>query len=847
MNHPKLQEILTTLKAKPQGSQWIARCPAHKDKSPSLSVAQGDKGILLACHAGCSVSAIASALGFKVKDLFNPKEKPAAPTARRKIIKIYDYRDEMGTLLYQAVRFEPKGFSQRQPSGGGWKWELNGVRRVLYRLPELLQADRSEPVFVVEGEKDVDNLRALGLVAVCNPQGAGKWKEEFSEFLRDRKVVVLADNDQPGRDHADAVAASTRKTARSVRVLSFNREIAGIAVPDKGDVSDWLKAGGTKEQLLAEVAKLAEWQPAVDPKRNKRVICTATIDFIVDERGLWATEDGETTLVCSPLFVEAYTRDVANDQWGKLLRLVDPDGIEHTYVLPAAHLAGEGQIYREQLLNLGLEIRPGLKPKRFLDAYLRIEVKEKARCVDKIGWYENAFIFPDETLGASDNERIYLQADSAGNHLLKSSGTLDEWKDAIGRYCIDNQRMTFVVAAAFAASLLTPLHTESGGFHFYGYSSRGKSTLQYIAGSVWGGGSSKGFLKRWRTTSNGLESVAAYHNDSLLCLDEIGECDARELGAIVYMLGNGQGKIRSQKMGGVRRVLEWQNLVISSGEKTIEAHIQTANQKTYAGQEVRMVNIPAEAAFNLGVFDHLHTFKSGEAFSKHLREASVRLYGTPIREFLRKVIGQNLLEKLKLDWKTFKAKFVRDCEQPEMGGEVYRVLERFALVAYAGTVATTLGITGWPESEAAGAAKALFNDWLVVRGTAGSTVEVESIRRVKAFIEKGANRFQRIRGVTVDPNRIDDAPEAWQDSPLQVRDRIGFVKPNENGEIVQYHFLPEAFRDEVCAGADYRQVLNALKKANLLHCQNNRDQYALRIPEKSSPVRVYSISASILD
>lgn len=848
MSHPKFQEVLTTLKAQQKGDQWIARCPAHKDKTPSLSIAEGHKGILLSCHAGCSFDAVAKALGLSKKDLFNPKEK-AEGKPRRKIVALYDYRDETGTLLFQAVRFAPKGFSQRQPSGAGWKWELNGVRRVLYRLPELLAADRAQLVVVVEGEKDADNLIAQGLVATTSPQGAGKWKEEYNEFLRDRKVVVVADNDQPGRDHADTVAQSLRKVARSVKLLSFNQPIAGLSVPDKGDVSDWLKLGGTVPQLLAAIEALKEWQPPTDPRKNERVISTSTIDFVVDKRGLWATEDGETTLVCSPLFVEAHTRDVANDQWGKLLRLIDPDGVEHTWVMPASYLAGEGQVYREMLLNLGLDMRPGLRPKKFLDAYLRVDVKEKARCVDRIGWYEGAFIFPDATLGAPDNERIYLQANSGSNHLLQTSGTLDDWKREIGQYCIDNERMVFVVAAAFAAALLTPLHTESGGFHFYGYSSRGKSTLQYIAGSVWGGGSSKGFLKRWRATSNGLESVAEYHNDSILCLDEIGECDPRELGAIVYMLGNGQGKIRSQKAGGMRRVLEWQNMVLSSGEKTIEAHIQSANQKTFAGQEVRLVNIPAEASYGLGVFDHLHTFKTGEAFSKHLREASVKIYGSPIRTFLQKIITQNLLDKLKLDWKTFKASFVKKCEQPEMGGEVYRVLERFALVAYAGETATALGITGWPEGEARSAAMQLFNDWLAVRGTAGSTVEIESIRRVKAFIEKSTNRFQRIRQTAIDPNGGEDEqmPELWGDHPSQVRDRIGFVKPNEEGVIAAYHFLPEGFRDDVCAGVDHRQVLLALKKHQLLICQNNRDQYALRIPEKKHPVRVYSISASILD
>ena len=222
---------------------WTARCPAHADTNPSLSVSLGDDArILLKCFAQCELTAIVAALNLEVSDLFaGPAPAHSAPSEPE---VVYDYRDEDGQLLFQVVRAPGKRFRQRRPDGaGGWLWNLSGVRRVLYRLPEVLAADPRAPVFVVEGEKDVDNLWRLGMVATTNPQGAGKWRAEFSEALRGRDVVILPDNDDPGRKHAAEVGRYLQGIARTIRL---------VELPDlspKGDVSDWIAAGGTAERL----------------------------------------------------------------------------------------------------------------------------------------------------------------------------------------------------------------------------------------------------------------------------------------------------------------------------------------------------------------------------------------------------------------------------------------------------------------------------------------------------------------------------------------------------------------------------------------------------------------------
>jgi len=209
-----------------------------------LSVGLDGSKILLHCHAGCRTEEIVKALGLTMGDL------RVGPTSeKRQVVATYDYVDEEGELLFQVVRKKPKTFYQRRLDGnGGWINNLHGVRRVLYRLPGLLAADKDATVYVVEGERDADRLALLGLVATTNPGGAGKWKEEFSEFLRDRQVTIIPDNDPPGKQHAEQVFESLQSIARSVRVL----DLPGL--PPKGDVSDWLDQGHTPEELRVLVA-----------------------------------------------------------------------------------------------------------------------------------------------------------------------------------------------------------------------------------------------------------------------------------------------------------------------------------------------------------------------------------------------------------------------------------------------------------------------------------------------------------------------------------------------------------------------------------------------------------------
>jgi len=253
---------------RPSGNGWTALCPAHEDRNPSLSVSLGADGkILLKCFSGCTTEAVCAALGIGVRDLFSDNghavpaaHAPARPGGNGKRIEaVYDYADENGTLLYQAVRFHPKDFRQRRPdreNPGKWIWSLKGVKRVLFRLNHIARTKPGETIYLVEGEKDVLNLANLGFIrATCNAGGAGKWDEAYNDYFRGHDVVILPDNDEPGRQHARLVAGQILPLAKSVKVV----ELPGL--PYRGDATDWIEAGGTKKALRELCKNAPIWTP----------------------------------------------------------------------------------------------------------------------------------------------------------------------------------------------------------------------------------------------------------------------------------------------------------------------------------------------------------------------------------------------------------------------------------------------------------------------------------------------------------------------------------------------------------------------------------------------------------
>jgi hypothetical protein len=208
----------------------VALCPSHNDKSPSLTASYTDEQIIVYCHAGCTFKEIVSSLGMDQSQFFAPNEKHHP---KRIIQDTYRYEDKDGSHVMDVVRYKPKGFSQTGPNG---EKTLKGITRVPYRLPQLLAGIKEgREIILVEGEKDCDNAKELGLVATTFAGGTGKWREEYSKWFQEAKVICVPDNDDVGRKGMHLIASEISKVAKSLRWLELPD------LPDKGDLSDWIK------------------------------------------------------------------------------------------------------------------------------------------------------------------------------------------------------------------------------------------------------------------------------------------------------------------------------------------------------------------------------------------------------------------------------------------------------------------------------------------------------------------------------------------------------------------------------------------------------------------------------
>lgn len=442
------------------------------------------------------------------------------------------------------------------------------------------------------------------------------------------------------------------------------------------------------------------------------------------------------------------------------------------------------------------------------------------------GWHNNHFVFPGETVGQKSNEKLIYQSTLSNSMGYSQKGNLSEWQK-MSKLCEGNTRLIFAISAAFASPLLHLLGEENGGFHFRGPSSIGKTTALLVAASVWGGPE---FLQRWRATSNGLEGIANGHNDALLCLDEIEQMISTEIGEVAYMLANGTGKTRSDKQGLARKKSTWRLLFLSTGEISLGDHMRQGGKQVRAGQEVRIIDIPADTGKH-GIFENLHGFSSSALFANHLKNACAFDYGHVSREFL-KILTENIteiLDDVKNIMKNLSARYLPKTST----GQVVRAFNRFALIAAAGEVASIYGITKWELGQSENASMSCFNDWIKSRGSIGMQEEKEALSKVRKFFEQHSeSRFSK-----------------WDDSPLESKtiNRAGYKKITEQG--MEFYVFPETFKTEICAGLDHTFVSKVCMKAGILIPDSNGGPTrSERLPGngRNGTIRCYRFSSKVL-
>lgn len=598
--------------------------------------------------------------------------------------------------------------------------------------------------------------------------------------------------------------------------------------------------------------------------------------FSVNDSGVWFTaldnegNEKKPLWVCSPLEVAALTRDAEGNGWGYLLQFDDHLGKPKQWALPARLLAGDGAEFRAVLLHMGLRIASSPAARNQLSVYIQTRhPDEYATCTDKVGWHGRAYVLPHETItpqplpctsgagvgaGSADAGRVVYQSDTPMENTYRSRGTLQQWQTEIAAKCVGNSRLALAVCCAFAGALLRSARLESGGFHLRGNSSSGKTTALRVAASVWGGES---FKKTWRTTDNALEAMAANHNDGLLILDELAQVDAKVAGECAYMLANEMSKGRAGRSATPRPQLTWRLLFLSAGELGLADHMAEGGKRTRAGQEVRFVDLPADAGAGLGAFEQLHGCADGAELSRNLSARSAACYGVAGRAWLQwlcdhaETAGADVRQRVK--------RFELEICPNNASGQVQRVASRFALLAAAGEMATAAGLTGWDKGEAEQAALTCFNAWIAARGGVGNSEVSRILRQVRGYLEQnGESAFTMWHRATDDHapktmyragvrRMLNEKGEPIKTDAEHMREFGEKVNPDRWGDVSwEYFVLPEAWRSVVCQGYDPEAVAQTLKQAGCLRHEKDRLTDSQRLPGIGK-TKCYRITPAIFE
>jgi len=771
------------------------------------------------------------------------------------------YRNEAGQPMFAVVRFEkPDGGKDvlpytfcgttdedaegTPPSDGGWRFLAPAAPRSLYGLNHL--AGRPDaPVLICEGEKTVDAASELFPAYVCVTSQGGAKAGHMADWsaLGGRDVVIWPDNDPAGRDYADVVGGLVRqKGATAVGIVQIPQEF-----PRGWDLADPLPNGVPRHNLDEMVAAARDDGEVTLPG-----------GFSLDGNGLYfhppATKsdaEPEPVFVAAPFTVVGETRNPDGESWGLLLHWSDRDGKHHKWAIPKRLIHRMGNEIAEDLECAGLACGSDAKAHALLKRFVgEVKASKCLTCVSRTGWHQigEEWVFvlsTDKAFGAGARD-VVLQRDHAGaDHVFRSAGTLTSWQESVAKLAVGNGLAALCCSAAFAGPLLDLLGEASGGMHIVGDSRTGKTTVAQMAASVWGPPTSDGQMRQWRGTANGLEAAAVETSDTLLILDEMSQSSAAEVGEVVYMMSNGSGKQRATRSGGARRRQTWRVLLLSTGELTLADKMGEAGRQTTAGQDVRLINLRADAGSGMGVFQELHGRASAGELVEEIQERVRANHGTAALAFLEKLVAERNDPEfgLRRHLEALRRTFLTNNVPAGADGQVRSVASRFALVAAAGSLATRYGVLPWPEGEAERAAAECFSWWLVERGGIGAMEERTALEQVRYFLE--AHQFSRFTEVvrSISGSLTEEVrPDARTIMRAGYRRKI-------DGEVDGWEFLvlPVTWNRDLCKGFDAKRVARILAdKGYLVREKSGSYSCSMTIPGEGKR-RVYRIRGTILE
>ena len=427
-------------------------------------------------------------------------------------------------------------------------------------------------------------------------------------------------------------------------------------------------------------------------------------------------------------------------------------------------------------------------------------------------------------LSKIDSDSKIIVAGEPGPY--SANGTLEGWKDSIGRLVEGHALGAFAVAMAFVPPLLELIGEDGGGFNLKGPSSIGKTTLLRAAASVWGRGDQHGLIRTWRGTGNGVEGAATQFTDTLLPLDELGVASSYEVGNITYALAGGIGKQRAQKDGSAKPVNTWRVIVLSTGEIGIADKISEGGKKTRTGQEIRIIDVDADTGHGCGVFNQTD---DAEELTENIRRAAITNFGTAGPAFVKAILNAGT------DEVTAIVRAARDAFREKVAagsrsGQVLRVANRLGLVAAAGELAIGLGIVPWRSGSVTEAVEKILDRWHAERGGNDPGEVRSAIAQIRLLLEQhGDSRFDK-------QNR--------NPGERPVPNRLGYL--HGEGENRQWWIPPEIWKRNFCEGFDHRAVSRALVERGILLPDNEGKSSRIeRVDGKAT--RVYVLTSKLTE
>jgi putative DNA primase/helicase len=737
---------------------------------------------------------------------------------QKKQVGIFGIKFDAEGTIYVPIRdITGKLWSLQKIYTNGNKQFFSGGRK--YGCFHLLgNIELEKPLYIAEGYATAVSIHMATNEAVIVAFDAGNLDPVIAAIRAKYpalKIIIAADNDCWIDQNIGKIKAEEAAKKHNCTVIIPNFTDTSSKPTDYNDLHMLEGLTQVKKQLgVKEEVKI----PYPFSVNNKGVFYSFT-----DKKG-----DEQIIRLASPILVKARVCDEHDQNHGFLLNWQSTSTNKtHSWCLPARLFATDKASVIARLLDEGVTVTPGNKWQEKLLEYIQLVNPGKLQlCTTRVGWHDNAFILPDKVY---PDINLVLQAEHDNFSSYGVKGTLSEWQENIAKYARGNSRLILALAAAFASPLLKLIGEETGGIHFVGSSSIGKTTMLRVAASVFGPGSDNGYIKQWNTTGNALEVTASSHSDSLLLLDELGQVDARDLENIIYMLSTNTGKARMNKLCGLRKAITWRLMVLSTGEVTLENKLAEIGKTLQAGIEIRMLNFPAQQENGYGIFEHLHNFSSGNELAEHLKEAASKYYGTAIHAYIQKLV-QNL-PTLPAIIKQKQKEFITSITTNN--GQVIRAARRFASLAVAGELAIEYGVLPLDKEEIYNTIKACFNEWLETRESTDNIEQKKIISQIKNYLERyGSSKF-----ITLDAC----GDETLAPKPI---DRIGY-KQEYNG-VYHYYVFPESYKNELCKGLDYRQVTKLLAKLNYINQDHQgKNQISKNLPGLGK-VRVYHINPSIL-